>query len=243
VNQEATLVDCAQFEGIVHEIDRPGTEGFAFREAALAHAESCSRCARLMTQVESLDLGLRAFASHEAERQAPAHVGNELMEEFRRTKAAASRRRFRSQVVALATAAAVLLALGVSLRHRLMTGPSPAPARDLAGNHPSPAAPAGSAEPATTAARPDSEDSLTADNLASESADATAFVPLPYADDPSAADGGAVVRVVLSRPALASLGLPVTDMGATDRIPADIIVSEDGAPQAIRLVSQSSLDD
>jgi hypothetical protein len=32
--------------------------------------------------------------------------------------------------------------------------------------------------------------------------------------------------------------LPVTDIGASDRIPADIVVSEDGAPQAIRLVAR-----
>ena len=72
---------------------------------------------------------------------------------------------------------------------------------------------------------------------------ATAFVPLPYADDPTAVDGGTVVRVILSRPALASLGLPVADMGATDQIPADLVLSEDGSPQAIRLVSQSQIDE
>jgi hypothetical protein len=48
--------------------------------------------------------------------------------------------------------------------------------------------------------------------------------------------------VILSRPALASLGLPVSDIGTGDRIPADIVMSEDGAPQAIRLVAQSDMD-
>jgi hypothetical protein len=31
-------------------------------------------------------------------------------------------------------------------------------------------------------------------------------------------------------------------VGATDRIPADIMLSEDGAPQAIRLIASASLD-
>ena len=38
------------------------------------------------------------------------------------------------------------------------------------------------------------------------------------------------------------LGLPVTDVGSMDRIPADIVLSEDGVPQAIRLVSQATID-
>ena len=64
------------------------------------------------------------------------------------------------------------------------------------------------------------------------------FVSLPYADDPATLEGGAVVRVVLSGSALASLGMPVPDLELTDQIPADILLSEDGAPQAVRLVSQ-----
>jgi hypothetical protein len=75
-----------------------------------------------------------------------------------------------------------------------------------------------------------------------DSQDATGFVSLPYAADPATLEDGAVVRVVLSRSALASLGLPVADVGASEQVPADIVLSEDGAPQAIRLVSQASLE-
>jgi hypothetical protein len=38
------------------------------------------------------------------------------------------------------------------------------------------------------------------------------------------------------------MGMPVTDAGSFDRIPADIMLSEDGAPQAIRLVSTASFE-
>jgi len=48
--------------------------------------------------------------------------------------------------------------------------------------------------------------------------------------------------VVLSRAALASLGVPVVDVSAGEQIPADIVLSEDGAPQAVRLVSEASLN-
>jgi len=219
MNGKTIPVDCAQFETVLHDLDRPGTEGFALRGSALAHAEACSRCARLMIEVEALDFSLRGLAAQEADLQAPSRVGT-----------AASQRRVRWQVAVLGTAAALLLALGVSLGHRgnavlkggLMPGIS-----------------AGSAsQSGRTAASADSQQSPALDVDPGDSEYATAFVPLPYADDPTAADGGTVVRVVLSRSALASLGLPVTDMEETDQIPADIVLSEDGAPQAIRLVSQ-----
>ncbi len=64
-------------------------------------------------------------------------------------------------------------------------------------------------------------------------------MPLPYAYDPSELEGGAVVRVVLPRAALVSYGLPVEGMGVRDQVTADMVVSQDGTPQAIRLVAQS----
>jgi hypothetical protein len=47
-----------------------------------------------------------------------------------------------------------------------------------------------------------------------------------------------VVRVTLARSALESYGLAAEGMAAGDRVTADMIVSEDGRPQAIRLVAQ-----
>ena len=231
-------MDCAQFEEIVHDLERPGTEGFALRDSALAHAESCSDCARLMTDVESLDAGLREVARSEAGKQAPARVETALMAEFRRQRSAASRRRVQRQIAALAVAAVVLLVLGISLHRWAAPSPNVAPVANVAGNTSSPSA----VSPVTAPANSLQQDQQSA-NQVDDSEYATAFVPLPYADDPTAVDGGTVVRVILSRPALASLGVPITDPGATDRIPADLLLSEDGAPQAIRLVSQTRTDD
>jgi hypothetical protein len=52
-------------------------------------------------------------------------------------------------------------------------------------------------------------------------------------------EDGAVVRVVLSRSALVSLGVSVADVGSSEQVPADLVVSADGTPEAIRLVSQN----
>src|ERR1700723_2236137 len=216
-------MDCVQFEEIVHDLERPETDGFALRDSALAHAESCSHCARLMTDAESLDAALREMARRGAGHQASAGVGAALMEEFRRQKARSSSGRMRRQIVALGIAATIALALGFSLHHRIARNPDIAlGTKDAGGTPSSPVAP-----PVSVSASSQAQDQ--------DSGYATAFVPLPYADDPTAADGGTVVRVILSRPALASLGVPVTDPGATDQIPADLLLSEDGSPQAIRL--------
>jgi hypothetical protein len=238
MNDEVKPMDCARFEKIVHDLDRPGTEGYALRESALAHAESCSQCAQLMTVTESLDAALRTLAGREDEQQAPARVGAALMEEFRRQRTSSSRRRVQWQIAALSTAAVLLLALGFSMHYWPRHDSEMRPLTKIAAN--TPAAPAVSpiAAPAGSQQLGDTSESQTDD-----SEYATDFVPLPYADDQTAVDGGMVVRVVLSRPALASLGVPITDPGATDQIPVDLLLSQDGAPQAIRLVSQASLDD
>ena len=231
-------MDCARFEKIVYDLDRPGTEGYALRESALAHAESCGRCAQLMTDTESLDAALRTLAGREGEQEAPARVGAALIEEFRRRNTASSRRRVQWQIAALSAAAVLLLALGLSMHYW--------PTRDSGmgpvANVPTQMPPTRAVSPITAPADSRQQNEASAGQT-DDSEYATDFMPLPYADDQTAVDGGMVVRVVLSRPALASLGVPITDPGATDQIPVDLLLSQDGAPQAIRLVSQASLDD
>jgi hypothetical protein len=236
MNDEANRMDCAQFEELSHDLDRPGTQAMALRERALLHAESCSRCAQLMTQVESLNFSLRSLAQREASARAPLRVETALLEELRRAKAGTSRRRTGLRLVALGLASALLLALGLSLRE----GPTPnrrsLPAIDVGANASS------STAVSTPEIAPESRQKKSALSEQSDAEYATPYVSLPYTGDPETLEGGAVVRVVLSRSALASLGFPVTDVGVPDRIPADIVLSEDGAPQAIRLVSRSAIE-
>jgi hypothetical protein len=215
------LMDCAQFEEIVHELDRPGTEGAALRESALAHAESCSRCAQLLTETKALNLALRALAAQEADQQALPRLEGVLVQEFRREKAAAGGRRVRWQVAALGIAAAALLAFGLSM-HQRPVKPGVVAEQPSAPSQPGPAA--GAADQSQPAEADDWSD----------------FVPLPYGADPVAAEEGAVVRVALSRVSLASLGVSLTAMESEDPVLADLVVSEDGTPQAIRLVSEEN---
>jgi hypothetical protein len=162
---------------------------------------------------------------HNASREAPPRVEAALLREFQVSKLAGSRRRVHGQLAALGAAAAILLALGLGVQHGIALRPSAAPAQGAN------VAPDASATPAESAAASSQQD---------EDEYATEFVPVPYADDPAALEGGAIVRVTLPRSALPSFGLPITESDGTDRVFADLLVSEDGTPQAIRLVSDAS---
>jgi len=236
-------MDCAQFQEVLHELDRPGTDGDALCERALAHAECCSDCAALMTEVESLDFALGQVAAESAELQAPPRLETLLLQEFRREKSAAASRGVRWQLAAFAVAAAVLLALGVTLHRQHLATPGDV---NSAQNSTQSAAqaPGNSATTTTSTTAPGSNAKAGARSslvAASDDAEyATAYMPLPYAYDPSELEGGAVVRVVLPRAALVSYGLPVEGMGVGDQVTADMVVSQDGTPQAIRLVAQAN---
>ena len=225
-------IDCAQFEEIVHELERAGTPGFDFREDAFAHAESCPRCASLLDKVMALESALDSLAVQDRGERAPAHVEAALLAEFRRQHAEAAypHRSLRLTTTALAMAAALILAIGIAvplwMKHKSnVTG-----------------SPVAMVAPSSTS-RSVVNNKAAEDNSAPSDSDyATDFVSLPYADDPRTLDGGTVVRVTLSRSALASFGLPVIGMGSSEQIPADIALSEDGVPQAIRLVADANLD-
>jgi hypothetical protein len=218
--EEMNSMQCMKFEEIVHDLDRPGTEGAALRERALAHAESCAHCAQLLTETESLDQALYAIATTEVEQEAPAWVESALLREFRDAKAGAARSSLGRHVAALGIAAAVLLAAGVSLFHFHPNVKAPVAERND--------------QPNVSVA------ATTGQNVQSAAESPSGFIALPYADDPDGSEGGTVVRVELSGSALASLGMPVSLAGSSGSISADLLVSDDGTPQAIRLVSQEA---
>jgi hypothetical protein len=238
-------MDCVQFKEIYQELDRPGTSGFRFRERALAHAESCAGCGALLTDGEALDFALQNLAQQSRAAGPSPRVEAALLREFQRLKQVGQRQRIYRQLAILSTAAAILLALGLGVHYRIVSQARNTPPQ-VASTAVTPAAerPVTS----TTPALPNSAKAASAANTQSKTASvnspddneyAEEFVPLPYADDPAALEGGAIVRVTLPRSALASFGLPITESDGTDRVAADLVLSQDGTPQAIRLVSQA----
>jgi hypothetical protein len=66
---------------------------------------------------------------------------------------------------------------------------------------------------------------------------AGSFVPLSQTFDPASVDDDTVVRVVLPRAALDGFGLHLADQAKDQAdVVADLIVTHDGTPQAIRVV-------
>jgi hypothetical protein len=214
---EMKPMSCMQFEEIVHDLDRPGTHALLLREKALAHAESCANCAQLLTETESLDQALHSIATTEGEQEAPAWIESALLREFRVAKAGTNDSISGRRFAALGIAAVLLLAAGLSVRSF-----TPRP----------------KGTPATGGAQANASPAGTASQGVQGVETASDFIALPYADDPDGVEGGTVVRVELSGPALASLGMPVSLTGSSASISADLLVSDDGTPQAIRLVSQ-----
>jgi hypothetical protein len=241
MKDQAKLMDCAQFKEIYHELDRPGTSGYRFRERALSHAEACSRCGALLTEDEALDFALRNLAERSAGWNASPRIEANLLCELQQVKLAGSRQRIRKQFAILGAAAAVLLALGIGVHQRITSG-ARTTSLDAVNGTGIPAAGTTTDAVAGGSRTPDESTSAASAsaNQADENEYAEEFVPVPYADDLAASEGGAIVRVTLPRSALASFGLPITESEGTDRVSADLIVSQDGTPQAIRLVSQEN---
>lgn len=73
-------------------------------------------------------------------------------------------------------------------------------------------------------------------NLSEQETTLTGFLALPYADDLSTVEYGAIVRLQMSRADLAWYGLPVPISDGGQKITADLFVNGSGTPEAIRLV-------
>lgn len=236
---------CAEFEEIVHELDRPGTKGNELREEALNHAESCGQCGVLLTEIESLDFALNRIANGTEGESASPHVENILLQEFRLIKGKSAQKRMQWRIAFIGVAAALFLVLGLSLQHLY------APRDGVVGSSPTNVAKNPSegstldVPPQKTIER-NNEAKAAAPEVAAQANDdlneteiAENFTPLPYADDDSMMEGGSVVRVILSQAALASFGVSLSGVENREQIPADLVVSADGTPEAIRLVAQN----
>jgi hypothetical protein len=145
-------------------------------------------------------------------------------------------------MAAIGVAAALFLVLGLSLQRfyspsRLET-PSQANLGKSAADGSNSQAPPQKSIPGVQSNPASSQIAAQGDDL-DETEVAQNFTPLPYADDPSMMEGGSVVRVILSRSALASFGVPLTGVENREQIPADLVVSADGTPEAIRLIAQN----
>jgi hypothetical protein len=218
---------CEEFEAIGLGLEREGSlplngEDAAERAAAIEHANSCARCAALQESWQEAQAELQALRLATQDASTPLRVEMRLRQEFR-IKHRVVRARPTAVVTAWVLAGAALVVGAVSLWNWKMAQRQAMPGAGRTNV----AVDVGSAA-SGIGSKPTGEVALMADNSAGE------FTLLP-GSLPQETDGAAIMRVRLQRGALGALGLPVNQELAGEWIQVDLLVGEDGQPQAVRL--------
>ena len=205
----------------------PSAEDDPLQLAAREHMRNCPHCAALHENWQTLRDDLHALGVAARELEAPLRVEMRLRQQFR-IKHGTMRTRGTAAIAAWALAAAAVLVGAISWtswRHR--------EAGNFAGRHKVSTAtetvPSNSASAEEAMSSPAME--LGDVVVAANSGD---FALLPGVIPPSLEDA-TVVHVQMQRSALTALGLTVNEEHGTDWIQVDLLVGDDGVPQAVRL--------
>lgn len=220
---------CEEFE--MAALDLGGlSEDSATSQAAREHLRQCAYCAALQASWESLRTDLHALGAETREMEAPARVEMRLRQEFRNVHRTRSTRRFAwISTWALAGAAAVIAAI-TWFNHRVIPVNGGDPAGNVAVTASNASATGQSGKPSPGG--PELGEVLMASNGSGD------FTLLPGAM-PGNLDDSAVVRVSMQRGSLSSLGLTVNEEHSSDWIQVDVLVGDDGQPQAVRLANDA----
>ena len=232
-------MNCEEFELIGLDAERDATLNEVVRAAAREHSSTCSRCAALQDSWQAARVELRAFAVDTALAQAPARVEMRLRQEFR-TQHVTLRVHRTAVAVAWALAAAAVLAGVVSWRNWQRTPREEASKHGTSVPNAPEQNPANAGENLSTTAKviesstEPKKISKNAPPVGANEEDGGRFTLLPgslLAENEEAA----IVRVRMQRGALGALGLPVNEERAGEWIQVDLLVGNDGLPQAVRL--------
>jgi hypothetical protein len=228
-------MNCEQFQDIYQDLARNEWLDPVTLKDALEHADSCGACDDLLQEAESLSASLRSLAAVDSSRQAGPQVEKDVLIAFAAHESAANRRsNLRMATVAsLACVAAAALFALLLLHHKPSPGPQGARPSSPAANTSNGRQEASLDEGGAPAIA--QGDALSA--FEEEDDAAGSFVPLTRTFDRTSLDGDAVVRVVMSPTALQQFGL-VAGRSSEKQVLADMVVTSDGTPQAIRLVGK-----
>jgi len=208
---------CDEFEVIGWDAERDASVTDAQRAAADDHAAACSNCGALRNSWEAVRLELRSLAQVTA-LDTPSRVEMRLRQQFRAQYHTPKVRRT-AVVASWALAAAAVLVAAVSwINWRSNQSAVANKTRTPVASQGSPEQNVGAVESQT----------LLADN---ELGDFTFLPGVLLADTNDAA----ILRVRMQRSALGTLGLPVNEDRAGEWIQVDLLVGNDGLPQAVRL--------
>jgi hypothetical protein len=224
-------MNCEEFELIGLDGGPNLSTRAAERAAAHSHANSCSRCAALLESWLMAKAELSALAESTRTAETPLRVEMRLRQEFRARHRTIPAKRA-AVIAAWALAAAAVLVAGISWRNWARTRGDEFVKRE--NNVPGEVLKTQPTGAQVRGATIDSSLDLSAATLSAE-ANANDFTLLPGAFL-AGTDDAAIVRVRMQRGALGALGLPVNEERAGDVILVDLLVGDDGLPQAVKLV-------
>jgi hypothetical protein len=242
-NKVIGLMNCQEFELRGLDLDRLDLDPIE-AESAAEHARVCTNCVALLESWREAKSDLRLLREATRTDSAPARVEMRLKQELRTRREA--RVPLGTVVIsAWALAVAAVLIAAVSwigwqrARHQETstqnTTAPPAPTPNA--EHPDAIvsqASRASMPQADPPKRSDTAYSAVAKDAVAKDDDSGEFTLLP-GSLPSETDETAIVRVRMQRGALGTLGLPVNEERAGEWIQVDLLVGNDGLPQAVRL--------
>jgi len=232
------MMNCEEFERVGLDLDRADAEP---KEGAAAaqHAEACARCSALLESWREVKGDLRLLREATRLEGTPARVEMRLKQELRtRRETRVPRRAAVISAWVLAVAAVLIGAVSWEAWQRTRykeTSTQKVALPSVAKKNPE--------NPNTTVSESRSENILPAELKKKSSSahaddkeeDAERFTLLP-GSSPAETEEAAIVRVRMQRGALGALGLPVNQERAGEWIQVDLLVGNDGLPQAVRLV-------
>ena len=214
---------CEEFELIGLDAGRDASLSELECAAAREHASNCPRCASLQDSWQAAGVELRAFSEATRMGQVSPRVELRLRQEFR-TRHRTFKVRRATVVAAWALAAATVVVGAVSWHNWRVS-------RQIEVFHravPLQNIPSAQSNSQNSSGGAGAEEALVADN------DLGDFTLLPGSLS-SEKDDAAIIRVRMQRGGLMALGLPVNEERAGDWIQVDLLVGNDGLPQAVRL--------
>jgi hypothetical protein len=240
-------MNCEEFEQLAPQIAHNELRDGELLRTAMNHAAQCGGCDAILMEARELALAVTSLTAQDKSLEVPARMESTLRAAFVREHAADTRSRknvfvgatFRWAAVSLVAAAIILAVIFLprfvnskSETNRAAVTPtqSASPAVVETKIVPAPSTVAPVVQKRFVAAHKPKK------NFVEPETTLTGFLALPYADDLSTIEYGAIVRLQMSRADLAWLGLPVPISDNGEKVVADLFVNGSGTPEAIRLV-------